>query len=222
VSEMNEPIRLRELGGDGTELLIAARRPRAMPAEVRARTAAKVAAIAATPVAIGATAKWLTGKTIAWLLGFGVLGAAIGLGAYAMRGGPGGVVSEEPQISHAPPQVTIPIPVETVAPKVEAAPIVTARPIAPPKPSVDTLAEENALLDPVRGRVDADPAGVLAAADAHRKKFPSGQLAADREYLAVRALKKLGRDDEAKTRGDAFLTRFPQSPYAMYVRKLIQ
>ncbi len=27
-------------------------------------------------------------------------------------------------------------------------------------------------------------------------------------YLAVRALKKLGRDDEAKTRGEAFLTRF--------------
>jgi hypothetical protein len=62
---------------------------------------------------------------------------------------------------------------------------------------------------------------VLAAADAHRKKFPSGQLAADREYLAIRALKKLGRDDDARARGEAFLAKYPQSPYALYVRKLI-
>jgi hypothetical protein len=218
---MNEPIRLRELGGEGTQLLRVARRPRALPSEVRARTAAKVAAIAATPVAVGAAAKWLTGKTLAWLLGFGVLGAAIGIGAYAMRGGQTGVVIEEPQISHAAPPVTIAIPDQPAPPKVETTPpAATAKPTTAPKASVDTLAEENALLDPVRG--NADPATALAATDAHKKKFPNGQLAADREYLAIRALKKLGRDDDAKARGDAFLTRFPQSPYAMYVRKLIQ
>ena len=217
---MNEPIRLRDLGGEGRELLSAARRPRPMPAEVRARTAAKVAAIAATPVAVGGIAKWLTGKTLAWLLGFGIVGLAIGVGAYALRKGPSGVVAEEPQVSHAAPPVSIAVPFPTEpTPSVSVvAPIATAK--APPKPSVDTLAEENALLDPVRG--NAEPSAVLAATDAHKKKFPSGQLAADREYLAIRALKKLGRDDEAKTRGDAFLVRYPQSPYAMYVRKLIQ
>jgi len=219
---MNEPVRLRDLGGEGTELLRAARRPRAMPPEVRARTAAKVAAIAVTPVAVGGAAKWLTGKTLAWLLGFGVLGAAIGIGAYAMRGKPTGVVSEEPQISHAPPPTVVPITEPIEEPKVETAPSAPVKVAPQPKASIDTLAEENALLDPARGKVEADPAGVLAAADAHRKKFPSGQLAADREYLAVRALKKLGRDDEAKTRGEAFLARFPSSPYSAYVRKLIQ
>jgi hypothetical protein len=217
---MSEPIRLREMSSDGADLLRAARRPR--PSAVRARTAAKVAAIAATPVAAFATAKWLSGKTMAWLLGFGLIGAAIGFGAYALRGGQGGVVQETPQISHAPPPKLTPIelPPEAPAPVASAAPspVVTAA----PKASVDTLAEENALIDPVRAKVESDPAAVLGATDAHKKKFPAGQLAADREYLAIRALKKLGREADAKSRGEAFLTRFPNSPYGMYVRKLIQ
>jgi hypothetical protein len=225
---MNEPTRLRDLGSEGADLLRAARRPRPMPVDVRARTAARVAALAATPLAVGATAKWLSGKTLAWFLGFGLLGAAVGVGAYAMRGNNGGVVQEGPQINNAPPlQTPSPSPSPSPGPNHQVTEAPTPTPIpatspATPKPSVDTLAEENALLDPVRGKVEADPAAVLAAADAHRKKFPSGQLAADREYLAVRALKKLGRDDEAKKRGDAFLQRFPSSPYAIYVRKLIQ
>ena len=91
-----------------------------------------------------------------------------------------------------------------------------------PKPTVDTLAEENALIDPIRGKVESDPSAVLTAAESHRKRFPNGQLAADREYLAIRALEKLGRKSDATTRGEAFLARFPESPYAIYVRKLIQ
>lgn len=219
---MSEPMRLREMGSDGAELLRVARRPKPMPSEVRARTAAKVAALAAAPVAIGATAKWMTGKTLAWLLGFGVVGAAVGFGAYAMRGDRAGMVNEEPQISHAPPPKLTPIVLPTETPSVTAAPSPAPIVVAPPKASTDALAEENALLDPVRGKLEADPAGVLAATDAHKKKFPGGQLAADREYLAIRALKKLGRGSEVKARGEQFLTRFPNSPYASYVRKLIQ
>lgn len=223
---MTELRRLRETSGEGAELLRVARRPRPMPVDVRARTAARVAALAATPIAVGAAAKWWTGKTLAWLLGFGVVGAAIGLGAYSMRGGQGGVVQESPQISHAPPPKLTPIvlPSETPSVSVSVAVSVSAPPAksAAPKPSADTLAEENALIDPVRAKLESDPSAVLAATDAHQKKFPGGQLAADREYLAVRALKKLGREAEAKARGEAFLARFPTSPYASYVRKLIE
>lgn len=237
---MNEPTRLRDSQSKGSELLRAARAPRPMPAEVRARSAARVAALAVTPIAVGATAKWVSGKTIAWLLGFGVLGAAIGVGAYAMRGGSGGVVREEPQTgpsAGADPSASPsagagasagasagPSASSSAGASASASGIAPASPTPspPPKASADTLAEENALLDPVRGQLESDPAGVLGVADAHRKKFPGGQLAADREYLAVRALKKLGREDEAKKRGAAFLVKYPNSPYAMYVRRLIE
>ena len=233
---MNEPTRLRDstdpTGAYGGELLRAARAPRPMPADVRARSAARVAAFAATPLAVGAVAKWWSGKTIAWLLGFGVLGAAVGIGAYGMRGGSGGVVYESPQTGGAGTGASASASASAGAgasasagagagagASASSSPSPT---LAAPKPSADTLAEENALLDPIRGKLDADPSGVLVAADAHRKKFPAGQLAADREYLAVRALKKLGRGDDAKKRGEAFLARYPNSPYAMYVRKLIE
>ncbi len=234
---MNAPKRLLEMGGDAPagarELLVAARRPRPMSADVRARTAAKVTAIAATPVAVGAAAKWLTGKTAAWLLGFGLLGAVCGLAVWSMSsrasGGGSGVVSESPQVSLSQPSVVKiamppdePAPIASVIPT--ALPSVATKPSAAPKPSVapaDVLAEEQAILEAARQKMDADPAGALAEVHRH-EKLAHAQLVPDREYLAIKALGKLGRKDEARARGQKFLAQWPTSPYASHVRKLIE
>jgi hypothetical protein len=58
-----------------------------------------------------------------------------------------------------------------------------------------------------RGR----PADALAAADLHAREFPHGQLAEEREVLAITALVSLGRNADARARRARFLHDFPNS-----------
>ena len=77
------------------------------------------------------------------------------------------------------------------------------------------------MLERAREKLGSDPAAALAELDAHAAKFPSGQLGSERELLAIDAQKRLGRNAEAKKRGEAFIARNPKSLYAERVRKLI-
>lgn len=54
-----------------------------------------------------------------------------------------------------------------------------------------------------------------------RADFPHGALAEEREALSVRALMAAGDRDAARVRGEAFLRRFPRSPQAGDVRRLL-
>ena len=54
-----------------------------------------------------------------------------------------------------------------------------------------------------------------------RAEFPHGALAEEREALSVRALMAAGDRDAARLRGEAFLHRFPRSPQAGDVRRLL-
>jgi hypothetical protein len=223
---VSDPIRLRDESSHARALLDAARKPRPMPAEVRGRSAARIAAMAAAP-AIVATTGWKTLTTK--LLGFAAF-AAIGVGAGLAlwswsHHGDRVHVEETTKTTSSATQVTTSIP-WTPTPSETSAPIATTTttiPLTPtPSASVDTLADETKMLDPARAKVDADPAGALAILDQHRAKYPNGKLAAEREYLSVRALVRLGRLDEAKARADAFLLRWPESPLAPVVRKLVE
>jgi hypothetical protein len=89
-------------------------------------------------------------------------------------------------------------------------------------PEVDTLTREIALIDAARRDVATMPARSLAAADAHRRAFPDGQLGAEREFLAVEALRRLGRSDEARARASALSSRYPASSYATRAVRLLQ
>jgi hypothetical protein len=77
------------------------------------------------------------------------------------------------------------------------------------------------LIEKARGSLDANPAVALAGIDEHARRFPRGQLAPEREYLRVRALRRLGRVDEAKARARAYLVTFPSSPHTAAVRKIL-
>jgi hypothetical protein len=91
---------------------------------------------------------------------------------------------------------------------------------APPRES--NLAEESALISRARTELASSPAQTLATIDDHARRFPRGELAAEREYLRVSALRRLGRNDEARTRGQRYLTLFPTSPYASSVRTILR
>jgi type IV secretory pathway VirB10-like protein len=86
----------------------------------------------------------------------------------------------------------------------------------------DRLTREIALIDAARSDVKLVPARALAAVDAHRREFPRGQLAAEREFLAVEALRRLDRTEEARRRADQLRVDYPSSSYAARASRLLQ
>jgi TolA-binding protein len=59
-----------------------------------------------------------------------------------------------------------------------------------------------------------DPRTAYALASEHAKRYPRGQLAAERELILVQALVKLGRVAEAEARGRALRKSAPSSIYS--------
>lgn len=86
----------------------------------------------------------------------------------------------------------------------------------------DTLDEEERLLEAARHAVASAPGRSLAALEQHRKRFPNGQLTAERMYLRVEALRRLGRDAAAREAASALSKRYPGSTYARRVSALVQ
>ena len=88
------------------------------------------------------------------------------------------------------------------------------KPAASPKPVTESeaYAMELRVLRPAQQAVARqDFATALAAIAEHRRRFPSGRLAEEREALRVKALLGLGRDAEAQQAGAIFRKRFPRS-----------
>jgi hypothetical protein len=95
-----------------------------------------------------------------------------------------------------------------------------AEAVAAEKPSRPTRAPsgpegyvlERKLLEPARAAIAGhDYPAALAAIAVHERRFPSGQLAEEREALRVQALVGEHRTDEARRAASAFRKRFPNS-----------
>jgi hypothetical protein len=67
----------------------------------------------------------------------------------------------------------------------------------------------------------AAPSAALARLDEHRREFPGGQLAPEREFLAVDALRKLNRIREARERALDLTRKFPSSSYGARATQLL-
>ncbi|WP_437513248.1 tetratricopeptide repeat protein [Sorangium sp. So ce1099] len=245
---MSDPRRWIQDGGGAPqgarELLLAASRPRPMTSAELARTAARVAPLGKAAGAGTTLPMWVKGLFVAVGLGLG------GAGLYAtLDGDPGGAASTAPPVltdlpleqllSRSRGGVPVAAPAQ-VAPAPEAAPDVEApRPAAPParreaprntRPAApapaapidsDALLRESNLIDRARAAATQNPEAALAAVGEHQREFPAGRLAEEREYVAIRALMRLGRVDEARARADAFLARYPSTSYADRVRRAV-
>jgi hypothetical protein len=73
---------------------------------------------------------------------------------------------------------------------------------------------EVAILNRAQRIVARDPAGALSLAEDHARRFPSGALAQEREFIAIEALLGLGRRAEASARAAQFRAAFPGSAHA--------
>jgi hypothetical protein len=218
------------------QMLVDAERARPdAPIEGKARAQAKLAALLGpaaglgdapnTAPRFGGAGKVLSSLTAAKLVGVLALGGLIGGVATAIIR-PERVVYVDraapavPAVSVAaitlPPRATdveslpvaIPVPAPLAPTRAASAPsaIPSAR-------SHDTsLAAERALIERARSALArGDGEGALSATAQHEREFAKGQLAEEREALAVQALASSGRVQEAAERGARFRKAFPTS-----------
>jgi hypothetical protein len=122
--------------------------------------------------------------------------------------------SEVPPVVARPiasPHATRPEPPRTV---------VSAEPTAPS--SDEALARERQVIERARAALmRGDATGALAAVDEHSKAFSHGQLVEIREALAIQALVRAGRHDEARQRRERFLHSFPGSMYLPVIESAV-
>jgi len=223
-----DPTRWRDLpeASDAASLVVrAARRPRAPGTDDLARLGGAVADLPRRSLA-----RSLRNARLFAAAATAVTLLALGGGVYAWRGR-----LEPTRPAPAPTFVAAPVARPTVAaaptPVAEAPPARRAvahatprpahRPAPPAAPEPDALTREIALVDAARRDLATAPAQALRAADAHRRAFPDGQLGAEREFLAVEALRRLGRIDEARARATALAARYPSTSYATRAARLL-
>lgn len=221
---MSDPKRFRDdaTAPRGVVAFLAEIEPAARPAVAkRTELARHLGALVAKPAAPSAglvAAKW------AAIVGT-VLGGAALVAVLSERPAPppappsNRVVSAAPS---APARMAVPAPpVVTEAP--EQAPRIAPRGVQRAEPAPrDTLDQEERLLEAARHAVNSAPGRSLAALEQHRKRFPNGQLTAERMYLRVEALRRLGRETAAREAATALSKRYPGSTYARRVSGLVK
>lgn len=127
--------------------------------------------------------------------------------------------AEEPAPSEEEPGAARDLP---EAPPAAPAVLKRARGAASASPAAeDTLAAESALVGRARATLDASPGEALALLEDHARRFPRGELAAERDFLKIKALRRLGRADEARQHARTYATKHPSSPYAPAARTIL-
>ena len=76
-------------------------------------------------------------------------------------------------------------------------------------------------MERARRSVASDPALALKLSREHARRFPAGQLRSASRFVAIKALQRLGRDDEARMRARGLLAAQPRSLYAEQARHLL-
>ncbi len=91
------------------------------------------------------------------------------------------------------------------------------------KPLAGTAAAtELELVQRAQSALASDPARSLAITSEHERAFPSGEFVQEREVIAVEALSRLGRKEEALRRARALLQRYPRTPYAARIEMVLE
>lgn len=88
-------------------------------------------------------------------------------------------------------------------------------------PSVEDVRAEASLVDRAKRSLAGAPSMALELTDEAKRDFPNGMLVEEREAIAVQALAKLGRTEQAKQRGERFLSRYARGAHASAVRSAL-
>ena len=88
-------------------------------------------------------------------------------------------------------------------------------------PLAATADTEVALLERAQRALGSDPQRALDLTDLDAKRFPAGALAQEREVIAIDALGRLDRPDDARARANQFFQAFPGSAHGPRVAGLV-
>ena len=149
---------------------------------------------------------------LAFYAGYQARSEQVSTPARAPSSAPAALLSTDSQADSAVSAHRLPssAPVPGASAAASAHPLVAALAKAPT--AKELMARELRVLRPAQRAVArGDFASALAPIEAHRRQFPAGRLAEEREALHVKALVGLGRTAEARRRGAAFRARFPRS-----------
>ncbi len=105
----------------------------------------------------------------------------------------------------------------------EPPPSAAAQPPSPESPPADAasrLREEALLVRSAERLLGSEPARALALTEERRRRFPGGALAQEAEVVAIEALLKLGRREDAAARAKTFEASHPGSVHARRLRAL--
>jgi hypothetical protein len=187
------------------------------------------------PATVGPTAAGAKGAgfkvLVAFVVGSGVagLGAALWLDAAPPEGLPAPgpsptLVVVRPATPPPPPPAPDPVTTEpsraAPAPRRRASrPRASIKAEAPPAPAID---EAELLARALAALRQGDAERALELASEHERSFVSADgLAQEREAIAIEALARSGRHQDARRRFDAFETIYPQSGYRWRLRALL-
>jgi hypothetical protein len=85
-------------------------------------------------------------------------------------------------------------------------------------PVADT---EVSLLDEAQAALRTDPQRALDLTAREASRFPAGSLTQEREVIAIEALARLGRIDDARARARQFFQTFPRSAHRLRIAALV-
>lgn len=202
---------------------------------------ASASVVGSAPAASAGT--WLASGAFAGKLVLGVI-AAGALGAVALRS-----LSPAP-VAHVTPTPVVIAPVQIALPAAEPASTPESKPTAVPadqeqpgaqqaaaveraphraerarpartSSASSQLSDEVRQLDVIRGYLRSDTGRALAAADAHEQRYPNGALREERELLRIEALLRLGREPEARIRGEQLIGSPAGNGYRRQVERLL-
>lgn len=80
---------------------------------------------------------------------------------------------------------------------------------------------EGALLHRAHAAIASEPEKALALTAEHERRFPSGLLVQEREVIAIEALARLGRLEQARAHAATFSSTYPRSAYRRRVDEAI-
>jgi hypothetical protein len=180
--------------------------------------AAALAPLAATTTIVSATAAKVVGALV-------VGGALVGGGAWLLGGSPrpetgaaqpaaASATAQPASVPKQPPPESEPIATpEPEASEVAPAPSVTHVPKRGSDVPTSSGVSEADLLQSAQAALRSNPRRALALTREHRRRFPNGALAQEREVIAIEALSKLGRTDDARGRAGRFKQQYPNSAH---------
>jgi hypothetical protein len=164
-------------------------------------------------------------------------GAAKVIGALAAAAAVGGAIwyGVTPDAPRAPPrerapEVEVSIEPPVIAPIEESIPEGLDPPVAPdpprvraePRPALETDPDaELALIRSAQDALRSSPARALELTAEHERRFGEGTLAQEREVVAIDALARASRADDARARAQRFHARWPRSAHRRRIDVLV-